>query len=201
MIAACQHDKLPKEVRFADFDLNAYKLDAQGPLYLGWDFARHKHLSVMWLDEEVGDVAWARLIIVMQDVAFSRQEELAAGLLRKLPITRMCIDATGIGENSSEKLKTDFGAYRVEPVKFTNQVKADLAVRMRQAFEDRRCRIPLCKLLRDDLHAVRKTTTSAGNVRFDADATDKGHADRFWAGALAKMASNRGAIKPEIIWL
>jgi phage FluMu gp28-like protein len=57
-------------------------------------------------------------------------------------------------------------------------------------FQDRACRIPMDAAVREDLHAVRKTVTAAGNVRLDAERSEDGHADRFWAAALACHASD-----------
>ncbi len=37
--------------------------------------------------------------------------------------------------------------------------------------------------------AVRKTTTVAGNPRFDAERSEAGHADEFWAHGLALHAA------------
>ena len=45
-------------------------------------------------------------------------------------------------------------------------------------------------MLRDDLHSLKRTTTSAGNVRFVADRSENGHADRAWALALALHAGH-----------
>ena len=45
--------------------------------------------------------------------------------------------------------------------------------------------------VREDLHSVRKSVTAAGNVRLDVERTDTdGHADRFWALALAYHAAD-----------
>jgi len=55
--------------------------------------------------------------------------------------------------------------------------------------------------MRDDFHAIKKTTTAAGNVRFDAERSDIGHSDRFWAKSLARMASADPQVKPQLIWL
>ena len=52
-------------------------------------------------------------------------------------------------------------------------------------------RIPDDKLVRSDLRAIKKGTTSAGHVRFTADRGKNGHSDRFWALALALHASKK----------
>ncbi len=47
--------------------------------------------------------------------------------------------------------------------------------------------------VRESHHAVRKVQTVAGNPRFDADRSELGHADEFWAHALALHAAEDGA--------
>ncbi|SER71361.1 hypothetical protein SAMN02982919_03137, partial [Giesbergeria anulus] len=49
-------------------------------------------------------------------------------------------------------------------------------------------RIPDDPRIRADLRKVQKTTTTAGNIRFVAESEGDGHADRFWALALARHA-------------
>jgi phage FluMu gp28-like protein len=49
--------------------------------------------------------------------------------------------------------------------------------------------------LRGDLHRVRKIPSPTGAPRFDADSDANGHADRFWAKALAELAAH-GAVGP-----
>ena len=62
---------------------------------------------------------------------------------------------------------------------------------LRRLFEDKLVRIPADDRVREDLHSVRKLVTTAGNVRLDVDRSDTdGHADRFWALALAYHAAD-----------
>ena len=51
-------------------------------------------------------------------------------------------------------------------------------------------RIPEDAKIRADLRKVQKLTTAAGNIRFVAESTPDGHADRFWALALALHAGS-----------
>jgi phage FluMu gp28-like protein len=60
---------------------------------------------------------------------------------------------------------------------------------MRASCEDRSSRIPDDPATVSDFRAIRKETTAAGNIRFTAERTEGGHADRFWAAALAKHAA------------
>jgi len=104
---------------------------------------------------------------------------------------RLCIDATGIGAFPAEELQRHFGSYRVELVKFTQDSKEDLATSLHSAFVGKTVRISKSDtVLRDDLCAIRRIITSAGNVRYDAPQTDQGHADSAWALALALHGCN-----------
>jgi phage FluMu gp28-like protein len=94
----------------------------------------------------------------------------------------------------AEELQTKYGTWRVEPVTFSLPVKEDLAVRSKRVYEDSTIRIPDDRNLRGAIHAVRKIPTAAGNIRFDADRTEAGHADEFWAQALALLAGDNGGV-------
>ena len=112
----------------------------------------------------------------------------------KIRIRRCCIDSTGIGTQLAEEAISEFGPL-AEAVTFTQKVKEDLAVTLRRKFEDRHVRIPADREIREDIHSVKRSATSAGNIRFDAQRTELGHADRFWAAALGlHAASNPAAV-------
>jgi phage FluMu gp28-like protein len=131
-------------------------------------------------------MSWLRKMLTMQKTKFAVQKETLWGTLRHPKLRRCCIDATGIGMQMAEETQDEFGKYRIEPVTFTNAVKEDLAYGLRRKFEDRAIRIPPDFNLRESLHSVKKITTAAGNIRFDAVRSDSGHADEFWALALAE---------------
>jgi phage FluMu gp28-like protein len=69
-------------------------------------------------------------------------------------------------------------------------MKEALAYPVRGAMEDRTVRIPYDPKVRADLRQVTKVVTPAGNIRFTAERTPDGHADHFWALALAKHAAS-----------
>jgi phage FluMu gp28-like protein len=162
--------------------------------YLGMDIARRRDLTVIWVDEVVGDVAWARKVIELHNTPFHAQLEALSALLPR--VRRACIDATGMGEMLAEEARRKFG-WKVEPVHFNLATKADLAQSLRLGFEDRKERIPAGNpRIRLSLHSVKRFVTSAGNVRYDAE-READHADFFWAKALARHArvSRRGPIE------
>lgn len=166
----------------------ARELLAGKELYLGVDIGRKRDLTAAWLFEKLGDVFWSRTLLVLQRQTFDTQEKAISDLM-DLGVRRCCVDASGLGMMLAERLAQKYGA-RTEPVQFTGQVKEALAPRVKQLFEDRLVRIPDNRDVRADLNAVKRFVTPAGNIRFDADRTDKGHADRFWALALAVEAAS-----------
>jgi phage FluMu gp28-like protein len=202
LIAACQDPKLHKEIVLEEFDLAAVmaRWKPTGRVFGGYDVGRKRDLSIFWLSELLGDVFWSNLILVLPKTKFSIQRANMWAVMDAFKVERTCIDATGIGAQLAEDTVEKYG-YRAEGVEFTNPVKKDIAVRTKNIYEDRLTRIPVCTVLRDDLHAVKKTVTAAGNIRFDAERTEQGHSDRFWGQGLSFMASNQGNVKPEIIIL
>jgi phage FluMu gp28-like protein len=163
---------------------------ATGPLYLGVDVGREHDLTVLWLIEKVGDVAFTRRVIELHRQTFDAQEAVLYSLLELPQVRRCCIDFTGLGRQFGERARQRFG-YKVENINFSGPVKETLAYPVRAAFEDRNIRVPAPehnKGIRPDLRSIKKETTASGNIRFTADRGKNGHADRFWALALALHA-------------
>jgi phage FluMu gp28-like protein len=185
--------------------------------YLGIDIGRHHDRTVFWLDRvtvgptlasagpgqapalpaaELGRVAVARLVRTFSNTPFAEQLDFARQLL-SLPgpdgrplVRRACIDSTGMGAPLAESLEREFGP-RLEPVTFTAAVKEDMAYRVKRRMEQRLDLIPEAPEIARAFGAVKKLVTVAGNTRFDAERTDLGHADEFWAKALADLAAER----------
>lgn len=165
-------------------------LYAAGPAYIGNDIAARNDLWVAWVLEQVGDVLWTREINVKKRATFAVQDRIMDELFHKYRVLRLCMDQTGMGEKPVEDAKRLYGESRVEGVLFTGANKQVLAIGGKQAFEDRKIRIPMGDpALRADLHKLRKTTTPTGAVRFEADSDSTGHADRAWACFLAVNAA------------
>lgn len=107
-------------------------------------------------------------------------------------IRRLCVDATGLGIFPAEEIQRRHGRNRVEPVSFTLTVKEDLATGLYSSIVGQQLKFPKSDTqLRDDLCSLRRIITDAGNVRYDAPTTDKGHADSAWALALAVHAAGK----------
>jgi len=160
-------------------------------LYGGLDIGRTKDLTVLWIFERLGDVLYTRKIITLKKMSKPDQEKVLWPWLAVL--SRCCIDYTGMGIGWGDDAQKQFGQYRVELVTFSASVKEALAYPLRGAMEDRKLRIPYEPEIRADLRAVTKSVTPSGNIRFTAERSENGHADRFWACALGVHAGSTPA--------
>lgn len=162
-----------------------------GQLYAGLDIGRKKDLTVLWVLERLGDVLYTRAIIELRNMPKPDQEKVIWPILAH--VQRACFDNTGLGIGWTDDAQRAFGQYRIEGVTFTAATKEALAYPVRGAMEDKQLRIPYKPEIRADLRAVTKVTTAAGNIRFTAERSENGHADRFWALALAVHAAQTGS--------
>ena len=162
-----------------------------GPVYLGIDIGTRRDLFVIYVFELVGDVLWEREVIARKRIRFAEMDQLIDEVFLKYNVVRACMDQTGMGEKMVEDAQRRHGSMRVEGVLFTAPTKLILATQGKQAFEDRKLRIHMADpALRADLHSLKKIPTATGAARFDADATENGHADRAWACFLGIHAAS-----------
>ena len=159
--------------------------------FIGVDIGRTHDLTVIWVIEKLGDVAFTRAVICLDRQTFDAQESVLYDLLVLPNVRRCCIDQSGLGRQFAERAAQRFGRYKVEGIQFTSAVKEDLAYTTRTAFEKKTVRIPADKFIRADLRSMRKEATASGNIRFTGERTANGHADRFWALALALHAARQ----------
>jgi phage FluMu gp28-like protein len=160
-------------------------------LYGGLDIGRRKDLTVLWIFEKLGDVLYTRKVITLKAMSKPNQEKVLWPWLAVLQ--RCCIDYTGLGIGWGDDAQQQFGEYRIELVTFTGAVKEALAYPVRGKMEDKKIRIPYQPEIRADLRAVTKVVTPAGNIRFTAERSENGHADRFWGCALGVHAASTPA--------
>jgi len=162
--------------------------DSGGDLYVGVDIGRKNDLTVIWTVERVGSISITRDVLELDRAPFAAQRDALFAALSRPRMRRACIDATGLGMQLAEEAQTRFGRGSVEAVTFSAPVKEQLAYGLRRAVEDAQFLAPATHAVREDLHSVKRVVTAAGNTRFDVAASTDGHADRFWAAALALHA-------------
>lgn len=164
-----------------------------GPCFVGVDIAARNDLFVIYVLEQLGDVLWTREIIARKRITFAEQDALLDDVFTHYHVVRCGMDQTGMGEKPVEDAQRRYGSTRVEGVLFTAPNKITLATLGKEAFEDRKIRIPMGDVaLRADLHKLQKITGPTGTPRFVAQSDGAGHADRTWACFLALSAASTG---------
>jgi phage FluMu gp28-like protein len=162
----------------------------RGRYVAGYDVGRTNDRSVLSIFDELDGGFRCAAHLTYKNQPFRVQEAelrrvLDAGLLQ-----RLSIDQGGHGRQLAENLGADFTCVVQE--QFTNASKERWANQVRRLLEDKVLRLPCDRDLVHDFHAIRRTILPSGKVSFDADRTTRGHADGFWAVALAVAAGDDG---------
>lgn len=160
-------------------------LPPKGRLTAGFDVGRRKDLSELAIFEE-GDngVAVCRMLRQYDRAKFEDQEKDLRKCLSMLPIARFSIDQTGLGMHLAENLARDFP--QVVPENFTVNTKETWATDFKIRLQNKKVVLPGDRELIAQIHSIKKSVTPGGRVLFESEGENiKGHADRFWACALA----------------
>ena len=174
----------------ADELANIYDKKKHGSLYLGYDVARRRDAAVIYA---IGNNLQSGKKISLADIEmrntpFEEQIGTLRAIIHALSPVRCCMDQTGMGEPICERLQREFGEDRIEGIPFTNEIKGILAVNVKRGLENREFLLPNSQAFHLQIHSIRQMTTLVGKFRYDAERTEKGHADSFWAWALAYHA-------------
>ncbi len=163
--------------------------DPDADMFYGYDVARSSQgdNAVLAGVAVVGGKRHVRVMSAVRGESFDEQLRLVGAHADRKTTRAVVVDATGMGRMPAEQLGA--AHYNVTGVDFTNKLKAELAQRMKIAFERREILIPDDDDLIADIHSIRKSYTGSNNVAYDAPRTAAGHGDRFWALALAIRAS------------
>ena len=163
-------------------------------LFMGIDFARKRDLSVAWTDQLIGDVMQTREVLEMRAMSTPDQIDLLRHRIKQC--VRVALDYTGPGVGMGDYLVKEFGEWnptghkygKIELVTFGNANKVEMFTKLRMAFEQKKCRVPVNRIIREDLHSMQRVVSPQGNITYRAPHTDDGHADRCTAKALAEKA-------------
>jgi len=112
-----------------------------------------------------------------------RQEADLSRMMNTLAIARLSIDKSGIGMNLAENLGRAYP--QVVGEAFTNASKERWCTDFKILLQRRDVDLPRDRELVAQLHSIKRRVMPSGNVSFDAERTNRGHADRFWALVLA----------------
>ena len=182
---------------------------ATGELYLGADIGRHRDITVLAVLERNGQSKSIIALLRMGQMRLPAQQ-VQLDAICALPAYRTgCVDMTGIGLGLVEYAQEKHGSYKVQGVNFastepvndriraegrqalTARVTEIMATNLLAAFEEKSLtlEVELDSEARDDLRKPEKITSPGGRVSIAATRDEAGHADHFWAIALALRAT------------
>jgi phage FluMu gp28-like protein len=124
-----------------------------------------------------------RLAITLDRTPYDEQADVLHYALSNLPIVKMQIDRNGIGGNLAENTEKRFPAKAVG-VDFTNASKTLWATDTKMLVQQRKAKLPVDREWARQIHSI-KRKVGVNSTSFDAERTEKSHADKFWAWALA----------------
>jgi phage FluMu gp28-like protein len=162
--------------------------NVEGVLFGGIDIGRHHDLTeLILLGQTTSGQLVTRLNLTLANVPFDDQQGMLRTIIDELRPRMVFVDDTGIGAMLAENLaKTK----RAEGRTFTQSAKEEWAIESRMRFERRSLAIPADRDLAYQIHSIKRRVV--GNaMSFDAERNEKGHADKYWALALAIAASAR----------
>jgi phage FluMu gp28-like protein len=178
-----------------------WQANAPFPLVMGIDFGRRRDLTVAWTLGQLGDVQQTVEVLEMDKTATPEQVERLRPRLRQA--RRVCLDYTGPGIGLGDYLAKEFGEWnaaqhkfgKIELCTFSNTLKLEIFSKLRMTFEKRGVRVPVSRLIREDLHSLNRVSSPTGQITYRAPHSADGHADRCAALALALRAAGDGPVR------
>jgi phage FluMu gp28-like protein len=126
--------------------------------------------------------------IEMKNQTYEYQRDQIRKIMKSLPVVRCCIDQTGQGEDTTETLQREFGETKIEGVIFSVESKEILAIGVRTGLEKKEFLLQNDDKFFRQVHSIKRIPTTGGHFRYDSQRDEDGHADSFWAWALAYHA-------------
>ena len=173
------------------------RAETEGEVFAGLDIGETRDRTVLVLLRKRGAVK-----TVFHIESHKRTDDaLLDGLVGKAfgfhRARRLCADSTGLGSMPATRFQQRHGE-KFEPVDFTLKSKEELATGLYSALAEEELRLPSslsmggedeAALMREDIAAIKRVVSQAGNVKYEAPRTEGGHADRAWALMLALRAA------------
>lgn len=192
----CEFTSTVNQVFPKELILDALDLELPAPKWddrsirraMGIDVGRtHDKTSELWVAEHPEDYYQVERSQTLRNMPFNEQEAVIGKELAGGRISRALIDQTGLGMQMAENLMRSYPGI-AEGVTFGPRVKEDLVSLTLSLMQSRRLKLLPDSDLISDISAIRQEFRPGGGIRYDAERTEKGHADSFWALALGLSA-------------
>jgi phage FluMu gp28-like protein len=210
LISSAEREGIVIELQeWSEATIERLRTQTIGDLFLGQDVGRRRDRSVQAVIEKIGQGYRVVAMLRMENMRLPAQQRQLDRIV-KLPRFRSArIDMTGLGLGLVEYAQDAHAGRDIGGVDFsttepltqrlisdgrkaeTARVTEIMATELLGVFEDRRIEIPSDPELRDDLRKPERLVSPSGRVSIAAERDEAGHADHFWALALAIRASQR----------
>lgn len=162
------------------------KMDKEAPTYFGGDFGRSANRTTFWPAQKMRDTSLRTpFLLELYNCPFAQHETIFIWLLDRLPrFAAGKQDARGNGAALAEKLRTRYGAERVEEVKATREWYSVNWPVAKGRLEDRSIDVPKDREVHDDLRAV-KVVKSVPTIPEQNAGADKSKGKRHGDAAIA----------------
>lgn len=155
----------------------------------GMDIGRTRDTTEIYL---VGQATTGQLPLraglSLEACEYEDQRTVLTAVLTQLPVSRLLIDQTGLGNNLAEALSKTFPS-KAQGVTFTGPAKQLWVTDGKMLCQQRKLALPTDRDLAYQLHSLKRIVTASKQLVFDSDRNEKHHADRAWAWLLALAAS------------
>lgn len=176
------------------------KIDPDLPTYVGNDFARKGHLSVLWPTQRGQDMKLRPCFVLeMRNLPYEQQKQIHFYILDRLPqFQRAAYDATGNGGYLAEVCAQRYGAERIIEVSMSAKFYEEATPKWIAAFEDGSTFVPDDLDVYNDHRAVKREKGVSVIIREDRitvkgedgkSASKKRHGDSAVAHLLAHYAT------------
>lgn len=170
------------------------------PRVAGYDVARHVHGAAWHEYALIGTTLFLARREVFHENDFDEQEKFIEAQMERAEsrITRLDIDATGLGMQMAERMGKRYPG-RVDEVNLESHRRHELCMLTRDKFLNRRIVIPEDPQLRADLEGPTISIATNGAMRvivpqFTAEGGEQSHCDEFMATVLGVAASDAGGM-------
>lgn len=160
---------------------------------IGVDLARKSDFTVITVYDESQD----KVVFIdrFNQVDWAFQEARIESVARKYTtdgkLSRLKIDSTGVGDPICQSLQTK--SLWVQPIIFTNKLKAQMIENLRIKFDHKTIKLPDYQPLLNELEVIEQVKTAAGNFRISAP--EGFHDDCVFSLALAVYQSRHVPVK------
>jgi phage FluMu gp28-like protein len=93
-----------------------------------------------------------------------------------------------------EYIRVDEFGLIVKPITFDNEIKQQMVLGLKALMHNGKIKFPHDATLINNIRAIQRQYSAAGYLKFDSGRNEKvGHADLFWAMALALLIEKTGS--------